>query len=121
MRSQDYLKQAADALRQAAIARKQEMDDLQRQLDNEDQENKRRLNELRTQEAQRLARAAETDSDAETATHTREARQMRDEETRIGHQFEYNKRKIDQQISNMQSNIDAWNRQAQNLDNQSRS
>jgi hypothetical protein len=119
MRSQDYLKQAANALRQAALARKQEMNDLRHQLDMQDQETKRRLNELKLQEAERLARAAETDSDAETANRTREARQMRDEESRINDQFNYTKRNIDQQLSNMQNSIDAWNRQAQNFDNQS--
>jgi hypothetical protein len=120
MRSQDYLKQAADALRQASLARKQEMNDLRHQLDIEDQETKRRLNELKLQEAARLTRAAETDSDAETASRTREAQMMRQEESRVGHQYSDDKRKIDQQLSNMQSNVDDWNRLAQNLDNLSR-
>jgi hypothetical protein len=119
MRSQDYLKQAADALRQAAIACKQEMNDLRHQLDIEDQETKRRLNQLKLQEAERLARAAETDSDAETASKTHEAQMMRQEESRIGDQFNSTKRQIDQQLSSMQNNINNWNQQAQSLDNQS--
>ena len=120
MRSQDYLRQAADALRQAVVTHKQEMNDLRHELDLEDQETQRRLNELRLQESERLERAARTDSDAETASRTREARMMRDEESRISHQHDGNRRRIDQQLSNMQNNIASWEQLAKNLDTISR-
>ena len=120
MRSQDYLRQAADALRQAAIARKQEMNDLRHELDMEDQETHRRLNELKQHEGERLTRAAVTTSGIETASRTREAQRMRDEESRLSHQYDHDKRRTDQRLSDMQNNINSWNQQAQNLDTQSR-
>jgi hypothetical protein len=118
MRSQDYLKQAASALRRAADARKIETEELRRQLDQKDQEVKQQINDLRRQEGEEMALAAQADSDRETADHMRNAELGQVEESRIGQQYNYDRRQLSQQLKDMQNSVYELEQQARDLENQ---
>jgi len=115
MRTQDYLQQAIDNLRQAAIARKAEVDDLQRRLADQDKFMNDQTNTLKQREAESMAAAAQTDSDEEKANRTREAQMMRTEESQINQEVSYQKRKISEQLTQKQRNIDELNQMAQSI------
>jgi hypothetical protein len=120
MNPQDLLKQAANNLRQAAQARQLEVSELERTLTQRLKDHESKLNELKQEEAQRLAEAADADEDRETANKNREASMLRREESQIKDSHDSIKKDMDQLIQSKRRNVDDINRAAQNVDQWSR-
>jgi hypothetical protein len=115
MSSQDYLKQAAGMLRRAAMARKQEADELRHLVDQKEQERKERLNQKERERVQKLEEAASSDSDTEKGAKAREAQIIAIEKGQIDKEYNYLKRQLDEDLNNIQRSVDDINRMAQNL------
>lgn len=115
MRTQDYLQQAVNNLRQAALARKAEVDEMQKRLADQDKFMKDQTNMLKQREAAALAAAGQTDSDQEKANRAREAQLMRVEESQINQEINYQKQQMSEQLSRKQRNIDELNQMAQSI------
>lgn len=117
MRTQDYIKQAATTVREAAVACKQECDEIRKSLGLMDQRRHERFNSLKNQERERLATAGTSDSDEERSRNEIRARMLRDEETRLEHDFEHKKKLLDDELQTKQRLIDDLNALARQLDN----
>lgn len=116
MRTQDYLQQAANSLRQAAVARKTEVDELQREIDDQDRFAKDQTNMLKRREADTLAQAAQSDNDRVKASRTREAQVMRVEESQIRQEVNNQKRELSNLLNAKQKNVDELNNLAQSIE-----
>ena len=116
MRTQDFLQQAANNLRQAAQARKAEVDDLRRKMADQEKFERDQTNLLKQREAETMAEAAKTDSDELKASHAREAQVLRTEESQISQETNYQKRQLNENINVKQRNIDELNQMAQNIE-----
>ena len=116
MRTQDYLQQAANSLRQAAVARKAEVDDLRKEIDDQDRFAKDQTNILKRREAETLAQAANTESDRVKATRAREAQVMRVEESQITQEVNNQKRELSNLLKAKQKNVDDLNNLAQSIE-----
>lgn len=116
MRTQDYLQQAANSLRQAAVARKAEVDDLRKELDDQDRFAKDQTNMLKRREADTLAQAAQSDNDRVKASRTREAQVMRVEESQINQEVRNQKRELSNLLNAKQKNVDELNNLAQSIE-----
>lgn len=116
MRTRDFLQQAANSLRQAAQARKVEVDDLRRDMADQEKFERDQTNMLKQREADTLAQAAKTDSDEIKATRAREAQIMRVEESQISQEVNNQKRQLNDAINIKQKNIDDLNQAAQNIE-----
>ena len=115
MSSQDYLKQAAAMIRRAALARKQEVDELRHELDAKDQQRRELVNQKEMERALRLKEAGDADNDMEKGSKTREAHILSVEKSQIEQEYTYQKKQLDEQLSNMQRSIDELNQMAQSL------
>jgi hypothetical protein len=120
MNPQDLLKQAANNLRQAAQARQLEVSELERTLTQRLKDHEDQLNNLKQEQAQRLAEAADADDDTTTHNRTQEARMLRTQESQVKSTHDQIKRDMDQLIQTKRQNVDAINRAAQNVDQWSR-
>jgi hypothetical protein len=116
VRTQDYLQQAANSLRQAAVARKAEVDDLRKEIDDQDRFAKDQTNVLKRREAETLAQAANTESDRVKATRAREAQVMRVEESQISQEVNNQKRELSNLLKAKQKNVDELNNLAQSIE-----
>lgn len=116
MRTQDFLQQAANNLRQAAVARKAEVDEIQRSIAEQEKFANDQTNLLKQRESEKLAEAAQTDSDNIKASRAREAQVMRVEESQVIQETNYQKRQLSESLSVKQRNIDELNQLAQNVE-----
>lgn len=114
--TQEYLKQAVNALNQAAQARKVEVDELRKSLTQRQQDADSRLNQIKQEEAQDLTQADITESDATRTARLRSARILRDEEATLKQQVDQLKRDTDQEIQAKQRNVDDIQKLAQQID-----
>lgn len=115
MSSQDYLKEAAAMVRRAALARKQEADELRHQLDMKDRQRKDLLTQKEHERVQKLQEASLTHSDAERGSKARQAQLITAEESQIEQEYNYQKRQLDEQLQQMQRSVDDLNQLAQRL------
>ncbi len=116
MTTQDYLKQAANNLRQAAQARKFEADELQRSLDQQLKDQQDQILLLKQRESQRLNEAARADDNTTTANRTQEATMLRTQESQIKSDLDKIKRDTDQLIKDKLKGVDSLNQLAQTVD-----
>ena len=115
MGSQDYLKQAAAMLRRAAVARKQETDELRHLLDEKERERHDLLNRKELERIRKLDEAANSNSDAEKGSKAREAQIITIEKSQIDKDYNYQKRQLDEQLNEMQRSVENINQMAQGL------
>lgn len=116
MTTQDMLKLAVSNLRQAAQLRKQEVEDLRKDLANRDQQYKDQINDMRTQQAQRLSESSQSNDDLESANKAREASLLQAQESQAKSSFEQIKRDTDALIVIKQRNVDEINQMAQSIE-----
>ncbi len=118
MRTQDYLKQASDSIKQATISCLADLDQIRQTVANRSQEMSTHLNELKRRESTRLNEAAAVDGDRETASRLQEARMLRNEESQVQKDFDRQKRLLDERAVVLQRIIDELNQNASQLDRQ---
>ena len=115
MSSQDYLNQASAMLRRAALARKQEADELRHQLDEKERERHDILNKKERERIIHLERAARSDSDAERGEMFSRAQLLANEKSKIDKEYNLQKRKLDEELNNIQRSVDNINNMASSL------
>jgi hypothetical protein len=115
MSSQDYLKEAAAMLRRAALARKQEADELRHLMDQKEQERHNLLNQKEQERIKHLDFAANSDSDAERGKYISKAQLLSTEKGKIDQDYNYQRRQLDEQLNTMQRSVDSLNQMAQNI------
>jgi predicted RNase H-like nuclease (RuvC/YqgF family) len=117
----DYIKQAAAYLRRAAVAQKNQTDELRRQITYQEQEIGKRIAELNNDINQRQREIALVDNDAIRAERLHEVVQLNDAIKQLRHELEKHKQQLNQQIQQGQTSIDQLNLHANNFERQASS
>lgn len=115
MRSHDYIKQAANALQQAAAMRKMEVDELRRDITTLQHEEQQYLNDLKSEEHARLIMAGHNDGNLVRAHNISRARMIRSKESYVAQDYNKQLRDMNEALTQMQRSVDSLNSLAQDL------